>query len=167
MVSASGREVGHRVTEYYYEDLEVGQRFTTRTRIVTSSEVELFSNLLGITNPAMFDAKAAARVGFSGKITPGVLISAFAFGLEYQTGVFDNIVALLEIDQNRFKAPLMHGQRLRSEIEVVSKRETSRQDRGIVVFQRHCYADDVDIAEAKMTFLYSRRDVSKKKEPYD
>ncbi len=112
---------------------------------------------MGATNPIFLSAEAARSKGFEGKITPGAVISAYAFGLEYQTGVYDNIVALIEVDEMRFRAPLLHGSPLRSELEVIHKRETSRPDRGIVVFQRRCYVGDRMIMEAKLKFLYHRR----------
>lgn len=78
--------------------------------------------------------------------------------MECQTGVYDNIVALVEVDEMKFRAPLLHGDPLRSELEVIYKRETSRPDRGVVVFQRRCYAGDKMIMEAKLKFLYHRRE---------
>jgi len=141
----------------YFEDFEIGDRFVTRTRVVSGSEIECIVGLMGATNPIFLSAEAARSKGFEGKITPGAVISAYAFGLEYQTGVYDNIVALIEVDEMRCRAPLLHGSPLRSELEVIHKRETSRPDRGIVVFQRRCYVGDRMIMEAKLKFLYHRR----------
>ena len=143
---------------YFYEDFEVGCKSVTRTRFVSGSEIECIVGLIGATNPLFLSREAAQRKGFEGKITPGVVISAYAFGLEYQTGIYDNIVALVEVDEMRFRAPLLHGDPLRSELEVIRRRETSRPDRGIVVFQRRCYVGDRMIMEAKLKFLYLRRD---------
>lgn len=145
------------VKDYFYEDLEVGNRFTTRTRIITGSEIELVAALVGVTNPMFQSTEAAQRKGFKGKITPGAVIEAYAFGLEYQTGIYDNIVALAEVDEMKFKEPLLHGSPLRSELEVIGKRETSRADRGLIVFQRRCYVGDKEILEAKLKFLYFKR----------
>jgi acyl dehydratase len=85
------------------------------------------------------------------------MISAYAFGLEYQTGIYDNIIALVGMDEMKYMAPLLHGDPLRSELEVIHKRETSRADRGIVVFQRRSYVNEKVILEAKLTFLYLKR----------
>jgi len=143
--------------EYFYEDLEVGNKFVTRTRLVTGSEIELIAALVGVTNPMFQSMEAAQRKGFKGKITPGAIIEAYAFGLEHQTGIYDNMVALVEVDEMKFKEPLLHGSPLRSELEVISKRGTSRPDRGLVVFQRRCYVGEREILEAKLKFLYFKR----------
>ena len=142
---------------YFYEDFEVGNKFVTRTRVITGSEIELIAALVGVTNPMFQSTEAAQKKGFKGKITPGAVIDAYAFGLEYQTGIYDNIVAVVEIDEMKFKEPLLHGSTLRSELEVIHKRETSRPDRGLVVFQRRCYVEDKEILEAKVKFLYFKR----------
>jgi acyl dehydratase len=147
--------------EYFYEDFELGNIFTTRTRHVSGSEIELIVGLMGATNPLFLNREIAESKGFEGKITPGVLISAYAFGLEYQTGIYDNIIALVGVDEMRYMAPLLHGDPLFSELEVIHKRETSREDRGIVVFQRRCYIKEKKILEAKLTFLYLKRSESR------
>ena len=143
--------------EHYYEDFEIGEKFTTRTRHVSGSEIELIVGLMGATNPLFLNEELAKSKGFEGKITPGVLISAYAFGLEYQTGIYDNIIALVGVDEMKYMAPLLHSDPLRSELEVIQKRETSRADRGNVVFQRRSYINEKLILEAKLTFLYLKR----------
>jgi len=148
---------GVNVKEYFYEDFEVGNKFVTRARVITGSEIELIAALVGVTNPMFQSTEAAQKKGFKGKITPGAVIDAYAFGLEYQTGIYDNIVAVVEIDEMKFKEPLLHDSLLRSELEVIYKRETSRPDRGLVVFQRRCYVGDKEILEAKLKFLYFKR----------
>ena len=149
--------------DYFYENFKIGNIFTTKTRFVSSSEIECIVGLMGATNPLFLNQEVAQRKGFKGKITPGVVISAYAFGLEYQTGIYDNIIALIEVDKEKFKEPLLHGDPLRSELEVIEKRDTSRADRGIIVFKRRCFVLDKEIMEAKLKFLYLRKDFYEKK----
>lgn len=146
--------------EYFYEDLELGNKIVTRTRFVTSSEIENIVALIGATNPLFLSKEMAQSKGFEGKIAPGFVISAYAFGLEYQTGIYDNILALVEVDEMKFKTPLLHGDPLRSELEVIYKRETSHPNRGIIVFQRRCYVREKKVMEAKLKFLYLKRNSS-------
>jgi acyl dehydratase len=141
----------------FYEDLDVGDKFSTRTRYVSGSEIEFLVGLFGVHNPIFLNEDEAKRKGFEGKVTPGAVIDAYAFGLEYQTGIYDNIIAVVEIDEMKFMAPLPHGAPMRSELEVIHKRETSKPDRGIVTFQRRCYVGEKTIMEAKLKFLYLRK----------
>ena len=145
------------VSDYYYENLDVGDIIKTNSKYITSAEIELITSLIGATNPIFLNSEVARQRGFKDKITPGALISAYAFGLEYQTKIYDHIIALLQIDEMKFKAPLFHGDPLRSELEVIQKRDTSRKDRGIIVFQRRCFVNEKEIMSSKLTFLYLKR----------
>lgn len=144
----------------FYEDFEIGQKYVTRTRYISGSEIQLIVGIMGATNPLFLSEEIAKSKGYEGMISPGVVISAYAFGLEYQTGIYDNIIGLVGVEE-KIKAPLLHDAPLRSEMEVVFKRETKRPDRGIVVFQRGCYSGEKELTDSKLTFLYLRRDNEK------
>ena len=144
----------------FYEDFEIGQNYVTRTRYISGSEIQLIVGMMGATNPLFLSEEIAKDKGYEGTISPGVLISAYAFGLEYQTGIYDNIIGLVGVEE-KFKAPLLHDTPLRSELEVVFKRETKNSSRGIVVFQRRCYSGEKELTESKLTFLYLRKDGKK------
>jgi acyl dehydratase len=145
------------MSKYFFDDFKLGEKFVTRERFVSGSEIELIVGLMGAYNPLFLNETIAKEKGFEGKITPGVLISAYAFGLEFQTGVYDNIIALTEVQNMKYKAPLLHGDPLRSELEVIKKNETSRSDRGIIVFERKCYVRKKEIITAKLVFLYLKK----------
>ncbi|MFP3951126.1 MAG: MaoC/PaaZ C-terminal domain-containing protein [Candidatus Bathyarchaeia archaeon] len=137
--------------------MNIEDSFTTRTRYISGSEIELLVGVLGVHNPIFLNGEEAENKGFEDKITPGALIDAYAFGLEYQTGIYDHIVSVVEVDEMKFKAPLHQGDPLRSELEVIHKRETSRSEWGLVTFQRRCYAREKEIMEAKLKFLYFKK----------
>jgi acyl dehydratase len=145
------------MSKYFFDDFNLGEKFVTRERFVSGSEIELIVGLMGAYNPLFLNETIAKEKGFEGKITPGVLISAYAFGLEFQTGVYDNIIALIEVKNMKYKAPLFQGDFLRSELEVIKKNETSRSDRGIIVFERKCYVREKEIITAKLVFLYLKK----------
>lgn len=146
--------------DMFYEDFEIGQKYVTRTRYISGSEIQLIVGIMGATNPLFLSEEIAKSKGYEGMISPGVVISAYAFGLEYQTGIYDNIIGLVGVEE-RIMAPLLHDSPLRSELEVVYKRETKRPDRGIVVFQRRCYSGEKKLTESKLMFIYLRKDGEK------
>ena len=49
----------------------------------------------------------------------------------------NKVVALLGVDKGRFLAPVRAGDTIRTEVEVLSKRETKSPDRGLIVFRDH------------------------------
>jgi len=51
----------------------------------------------------------------------------------------DSIIALLGIENARFLGMVRPGDTLRTEVEVLEKRDSSQPDRGVVVFRDHVY----------------------------
>ena len=54
----------------------------------------------------------------------------------------DSVIALLAIENARFLGIVRPGDTLRTEVEVLEKRDTRKPDRGIVVFRDHVYNQD-------------------------
>ncbi|MFQ5761884.1 MAG: MaoC family dehydratase, partial [Candidatus Bathyarchaeia archaeon] len=105
-----------------FEDFSEGEKFSTRTRTVTPTDIDLFATMSGAVNPLFLSDAYASQVGYRTRVAPGLLTLALMVGTIYQTGVFDNILALTGIDKLRFKKPVYPGDSLRSEVEVVARR---------------------------------------------
>jgi acyl dehydratase len=43
----------------------------------------------------------------------------------------------LSVERGRFLAPVRPGDTVKTEVEVISKKETSKTDRGLIVFRDH------------------------------
>ena len=120
------------IAAHWYEDFEVGARFVTETRTVTDQDIGAFADVSGDRNPLHLDEAYAAERGYGGKIAHGVLGLAVATGLANQAGLTrGTLLAFLGLDWN-FRRPLRPGDTVRLQIEIASKRETSRPDRGLV-----------------------------------
>ncbi len=118
----------------YFEDFEVGQRFTTPGRTVTEADIVNFAGVSGDFNPIHMDAEHAKGTPFGERIAHGLLVLAMLTGLRQRMGVMDGtLIAWVEIRNYRFLKPVFIGDTIRGETEVVEKRETSRPDRGILV----------------------------------
>ena len=66
---------------YYYEDVEVGFRFTSGSRTVTEADVLDFAGLTGDSNPLHVDAEYAAASLFGQRVAHGSLVLSFAVAL--------------------------------------------------------------------------------------
>ncbi len=72
---------------------------------------------------------------FKTRVAPGVLTFALAEGLTLQTGILHGTgLALLSYDV-RVLAPVLAGDTITVEIEVLDRRETKKPDRGVVTFR--------------------------------
>ena len=122
----------------FYEDFEVGARYPTRSRLITDADHEAFCALVGYDVPLFLDNDYARSRGLAGRICPSHLVMSFSTAM---TGdLFQgSVVALAGIENAKFLRHVMPGDTLRTEVEVMQKRLTSKPDRGLVVFRDHVY----------------------------
>lgn len=122
----------------YYEDFQVALRYPTRSRQITDADHEAFCRLVGYDVPLFLDDAYAQARGLPGRICPSHLIMSFSTAM---TGDLfaESILALLAIENARFLVPVRPGDTLRTEVEVLEKRDSGKPDRGIVVFRDHVY----------------------------
>ena len=122
----------------YYEEFEVARRYPTRTRQITEADHEAFCRLVGYEVPLFLDDAYARTRGLPGRICPSHLIMSFSTAM---TGDLfqESVIALMAIENARFLALVRPGDTIHTEVEVVEKRETSKPDRGVVVFRDHVY----------------------------
>jgi acyl dehydratase len=96
-----------------FDALEAGDRFTTRGRTVTESDVHGFAGLTGDFHPQHTDEEWAAAGPFGGRIAHGLLVLSFAAGLV----PFDpeRVMALRKVRDVVFKRPVRLGDTIRVE----------------------------------------------------
>jgi acyl dehydratase len=144
---------------HYFEDFEIGQEIVTPARTITSTDIVNFACLSGDFNEIHTNFEYCKTTPFGEPIAHGPLIYGIMGGLQYASGVNDGtLLALLQIDGWRLLGPVKHGDTIRMHSRVVSKKESSKPDRGVVTFQRQCVKQDGTVAqEMTATFLYRRR----------
>lgn len=141
----------------YYEELKPGQRYRTGTRRVTQSDVEAFAAVSGDHNPLHVDESYASTSVFGRRVAHGVLGLAVATGLVNELGLTrGTLVALLGASWD-FLAPLLPESEVHVELDVTSRRETSRADRGLVVVRASLVTEGSVVQEGELRFLVKRR----------
>ena len=118
---------------HWFEDFSAGQVFLSQARTVTETDVVTFAGWSWDTNPVHTDAVSAGSGRYGQRIAHGVLGLSVALGLTSRIGVFEGCsIALLGIDDWRFRRPLRIGDTVRCRVEVLDTRLTSRGDAGIL-----------------------------------
>lgn len=122
----------------FFDDFNVGDKFTTSRRTLTEYDLEAFCNLTWFNSSMFFDEIfAKEEMPYESRVFPGPFIICLAVGLFLKCGYYENtIIALLGIQNMKFKAPLRIGDTMEVEVEVLEKKESKTYpDRGVLTVQ--------------------------------
>lgn len=117
-----------------FDQLAVGDKFVSPRRTVTEADVVAFAGLSGDYNPLHTDAEFAKATPFGERIAHGMLVASIGTGLGNQMGVLEGTTLALMEQVIRYKGPVKFGDTVHVELIVKEKRETSKPDRGVVIF---------------------------------
>ena len=120
---------------HYFEDFEVGHLFKHHWgRTINEGDNSLFSSVTMNFNPIYFNREYARAMGFRDVVVNHMLVMNVVFGLSVED-LSERAIAHLGYEQVKFLATVYPGDTLTSQSEVLSKRDTSRPDRGVVKFR--------------------------------
>ena len=150
------------VHSLYFDDFHIGQKFVTKSRTITETDVLSFAGLSWDHNQLHTDAEYAANTQFGKRIAHGLLGVIAHAGLSYQL-TEDSILALLELNW-KFKGPIFLGDTIHVEQEVQELRESSTGDRGILKFEKKVINQRGEVIQTGTTtiLLAKRGNPSKK-----
>lgn len=147
--------------EKYFEDLQVGDNDRTGGRTITEADIVNFAGLSGDFNPIHMDESHASRTVFKQRIAHGLLVLSVASGLftqsEMNLSIKPNVMALMDIKW-RFLKPVFIGDTVHLEIEITEKKETSKDDRGIIMTRRTVVNQKGDeVQQGEVMMMIKRR----------
>ena len=117
----------------FFEDLAIGQEFTSPGRTVTEADIVMFAGLSGDYNPLHINEEFCKQTQFGTRIAHGPLVYAIAAGLLFQLHLYDDtLIAFLGFDSLKFTKPVKPGDTIHARIKVLEKRETSNAERGVM-----------------------------------
>lgn len=139
------------MTERYFDDFAVGDRFTTPGVTLTESMIIDFA-LAYDPQPFHIDVEAAKQSNYGGLIASGFHTLALGFRMVLETGIFRAAsMGSPGCDELRWLRPVRPGDTLHTELEVVDKKpSSSKPDRGIM---RAAYRIKNQKDEDVLTFL--------------
>ncbi|MGO1118397.1 MaoC family dehydratase [Rhodovibrionaceae bacterium A322] len=145
--TASPRKPGG---DYFFDDFEVGQVFTTRGATLTEAQILDFAWTYD-PQPFHLDKVAAEDWGYGGLIASGFQTLAVGFRLFYQEKII-NACSLGSpgLDELRWLKPVRPGDTLHVVVEVLELRASrSKPDRGIAVL---AYETRTQSGDAVLTY---------------
>lgn len=121
----------------YYEQFEEGYVFKhDLTRTITEMDNTLFSVMTLNPQPLHLDAEFSSKTEFGERIVNSLFTLGLVIGITVVDTTLGTTVANLGMTNVNFPKPVFHGDTIRVETTVVSKRESkSRPNAGIVQFE--------------------------------
>jgi acyl dehydratase len=145
---------------HYFEDFEVGQVFKHHWgRTINEGDNSLFTTVTMNFNPIYFNRVYAKQAGFRDVVVNHMLVLNVVFGLSVED-LSERAIAHLGYEKLKFLETVYPGDTLTSQSEVLSKRDTSRPDRGVVKFRTTGFNQDGrKVLEYERPVLVRKRNV--------
>ncbi len=130
----------------FYEDLNTGDRWTSRARTITESDVVNFAGLTGDFDPLHVDHEFAKQTPFGKPIAHGLLGLSFLAGLASQCPTV-HTMAFSSLRDWQFLAPIYIGDTVHAVTEVVDKLPTGRRS-GKITWNRQLVNQDEQVIQS-------------------
>lgn len=122
---------------FYWQDLRAGQRMRTFRRTITEADLVAFVGATGMLEAIFIDATFEGGA-IAGRPVPAALTYTLIEGFLLQSMIQGTGLASLELHK-RVLAPVVIGDTVEAEVEILSVRETSRGGRAVVVSRVDVY----------------------------
>ena len=117
---------------FYFDELEVGQKFKTLGRTITVADIVNFVGATGAVEVLFTDEEYLRNeTNFEGRLVPGALVYCMAEGLLMQSTMQKTGLAFLGMEFN-IEGPCFAGDTIHVEIEVTEIKKTSKGNRALV-----------------------------------
>jgi acyl dehydratase len=118
----------------YFEDLQIGEIHTSRSRTITETDIVNFAGLSGDFTALHMDEEFAKTTPFGRRIAHGLLILSISTGLVTQMNLLaDTLIAFYGIEKLRFTKPVFIGDTIHVVKKVTETLERGAE-RGVVTF---------------------------------
>ena len=141
----------------YFEELYVGQRFVSRGRTITETDIVIFAGLSGDYNQLHTDAEWSKNTPFKRRIAHGLLVAAIASGLMYRIGFLDGTGLAHLGTTMKFTAPVFSGDTLHVELDILSKKEIDHNRGSFTVKMDVKNQDNLVVETEQMILIIARK----------
>ena len=115
---------------YYFDEVELGQKFVSRGRTITEADLVQFAALTGDYNPMHTDARYMQTHPMGQRVAHGMLTLSYAVGQIYQLGFMERTVVAFRGLAMKFSLPVFIGDTLHVEVVITEKKEMRRLGNG-------------------------------------
>lgn len=145
-----------------FEDLSVGQQWTSPPRVITAEDIARFASLTGDHTPIHHDAAYAAQTPFGRIIAHGLLGLSVLAGLSSEHPRM-RTTALLGVSDWQFNHPIHIGDRVHVETEVLELASRGRRYGEVRWFRRLINQNNQVTQQGILVTLVEARTVFKRR----
>lgn len=122
---------------FYWNELNVGDRFQTMGRTITETDIVNFVSCVGMLEALFMDAEFRAKnSAIPERPAPAALVYSIAEGLVLNATGQRTGLAFLNMELN-VEGPVMQGDTIHVEFEVTEVRAAKKNNRGLVRTRNH------------------------------
>jgi len=110
--------------QQHIQNMEIGDKFITKSRVITKTDLELYAISTGDTHPMFLSEEHAKAFGWKTQLVPGLLTFSIAVGLLIQSGFISDVIAFLGTDKVKFNSAVYPYDSIKVQTEVLSKKQT-------------------------------------------
>jgi acyl dehydratase len=109
------------VSQRWFEDFQVGDRFGSPARTLTDEHYLIFAGLTGDNHPIHYDDEYARRTRFGRRLAHGLLLTSLtALGASTLAPILEHSIVAFVEQSTRFRVPAFIGDTLKPDHEVVA-----------------------------------------------
>jgi 3-hydroxybutyryl-CoA dehydratase len=109
------------VSQRWFEDFQVGDRFGSPARTLTDAHFLFFAGLTGDNHPIHYDDEYARRTRFGRRLAHGLLLTSLtALGASTLAPILEHSIVAFVEQSTRFRVPAFIGDTLKPDHEVVA-----------------------------------------------
>jgi acyl dehydratase len=151
------------MTGLYFEEFEVGETIEhDKRRTISESDNQRFCDMTMNQQGIHLDDNLAAETQFGERLVNGLYTMSLAVGITIPETTDKTVVANLSYDNVEHPSPVFHGDTIRVQSTVESKRETSDGDRGVVTMHVEAFTvngeEETLVCEFDRTALVQKSD---------
>lgn len=137
-----------------FDQYEIGEKWKSRGRTITESDIVNFAGVSGDYFPLHMDAEYAKNTRFKQRIAHGMLVLSVGTGL-LEMGT-DEIIAFYGIDNLRFVNPTFIGDTIHLELEVTDLQDKGNGTGVVTVGQRIQKQTGETVVSCQLKFLVNK-----------
>jgi acyl dehydratase len=137
VVAADSDDPAVSLQPHCFDDLYPGQSFSSGPRTITRADIDAFTELSGDRTALHNDESYAQTTPFGSVVAHGALVLSAGTGLAYGLGIFEGTVLAVRSMDACFERPVFPGDSISLRLEVHSKEEHPRPDRGRIRLAIH------------------------------